>query len=132
MASKALRSHTRDDLTSVCHVSMCSNHPNNLLELFCETCKGEICAKCSLILHKDHSIVEICKKVLNRAVQYCFLWPWASLHKILLLLVQQNEELVPAVLEALDQAKFLRARLLMSLKVCTTVLSSSCTRMCLI
>ncbi|XP_034256372.1 uncharacterized protein LOC117654219 isoform X2 [Thrips palmi] len=85
--SKSLRSHQRDSLYT-CAI-MCLAHPENISEMFCTTCMENICSKCCVMTHKDHDFVERTTK---------------------------NEELLPAIQEAMDRAELIKLRLKMSLK----------------
>lgn len=102
-ASKALRSHIPDDLSSAtCQTKMCSTHPLNRLDVYCDDCNSFICDKCSHLGHQGHTFAGLVKK---------------------------NEELVPAVMLAVDRAKFVKQRLQQSLKVSRIALCFSlCTK----
>ena len=36
------------------------HHQKEELKFYCETCQGQICRDCTLVLHKDHRIAEVC------------------------------------------------------------------------
>ncbi|XP_052125381.1 uncharacterized protein LOC113209947 [Frankliniella occidentalis] len=82
---KTLKKHVKEDLRLV-HVKtiMCPKHPRNDLDMLCETCNTPVCMKCSILSHKDHSVVSTCEK---------------------------NEEKLPEVKADLERANLQRARM---------------------
>ncbi|KAK3924012.1 Transcription intermediary factor 1-beta, partial [Frankliniella fusca] len=96
---KTLKTHVKEDvrLAHVRTVLMCQKHPKTDLDMLCETCNTPVCMKCSILSHKDHSVVSISEK---------------------------NEEKLPEVKADLERANVQRARLKETLKV-SAALSST-------
>ena len=47
-------------MTPTEHLCSQSHHDKKKLKFFCETCQCLVCRDCTLVLHKDHRIAEVC------------------------------------------------------------------------
>ena len=47
-------------MTSTEHICSQPHHEKKTLKLYCETCQCLVCRDCTLVLHKDHRIAEVC------------------------------------------------------------------------